>query len=166
MKLLKIIMSLGGSIGLTGFWKALVNIVATALFLLVVYLTINTAWNGVTYANKHYKRAITARDQCKSDNDSLKNMVDNQQFEINNLYSVMARLRSDSISLRGKIADDSVFHRKQVEQFQMLIKDINTKSKAKDQQITELQSGLMCKVVKVGLFGKKTITYERCDEGD
>lgn len=164
MKLLKLILSAGSSFGLVGIWKHLVNIIATVLFLFVVYLTINTAWNGVTYANKHYKKAISARDQCKSDNDSLKNMVDNQQFEINDLYSTMARMRNDSVSLKRRIADDSVFHKKQIEQLQILIKEINAGSKAKDSQIIELQSGLMCKVVKVGLLGKKTITFERCED--
>lgn len=164
MKLLKIILSLGSSFGLVGFWKHLVNIIATGLFLGVVYLTINTAWNGITYANKHYKKAVAARDQYKEDNDILRNSVENLQFTINDLYSGISRLRADSIALRGRIADDSLFYRKQIEQLQLLIKEINTKSKAKDEQILLLESGLVCKVVKVGLFGKKTVTIERCED--
>lgn len=166
MKLLKKILSLALNIGSGGLWKGVLNVVIIAAILGSIYATVIFVWNGVTYANKHYKAKVAEVAALVEERDKLKNEATNLAFENNELWLSIGKLKTDSLRLEGVISDGEKLRKQQVEQLQTLIKDISTKSKAKDEHILNLESGLMCKTVKIGLFGKKTVTIGKCDEGD
>ena len=71
MKALLGLFKVAGKLGLGGIWKHIFNIVITVVLLSVLWVTIQTAWNGVTYANKHYKELKSKNEKLVLSNESI-----------------------------------------------------------------------------------------------
>lgn len=157
MKNLIKFLSIAGKLGIGGIWKPVVNIAVFVIIGLLLYLGFNVAWNQVTYANKHYKALSLENSELQNKNSDLKDKINRTVIALDS-------------TKKAKTADSLEFQKRVVE-FQTLIQQLQARNKAaetrikeKETYISELESGLFCKTVKVGLFGKKTVTIGKCEE--
>lgn len=102
MKLLSKILGIAGKLGIGGIWKPVINIVVFALLCLLVWWGVNAAWNGVTYANKHYKDLSFENNELLSENVRLKERINRVVITLD---STRQAKTADSVMLDGLIKE-------------------------------------------------------------
>lgn len=107
----------------------------------------------------------------RSNHKSLKKDYEELTVTNKTLLSEKAQLQGEVIILKDQFKADSLEFQKLVIEFQTLIQQLQTRNKASEAKAKErgdyakeLESGLLCKTVKVGLFGKKTVTIGKCED--
>jgi hypothetical protein len=106
---------------------------------------------GVHYATlkSNHKNLKSEHKILKADKEKLENAKDSLNVVISTLQS--------------KGLQDSTNFTSRVTEFQTLIQQLQKKSKDREVYVKELESGLLCKQIKIGLFGKKTVTIAPCE---
>ena len=139
----------------------------------VLKLFSKTLWGSVFGFVKQYSQIIFAvllfafgvhYATLKSNHKELK-----KEFKILETRKIKAEAQVDSLaavilSVKSDRLQDSVSFSQRVAEFQTLIQQLQKKSKDREAYIKELESGLMCKTVKIGLFGKKTVSIQKCED--
>lgn len=139
-------------------------------------------WGSVFGFVKQYAQIIVAvlliafgmhYSNLRNNHKTLKADYKELQANNNTLISEKIQLHEEIFRVREQFLKDSLEFQKRVVEFQTLIQQLQARNKAtetklkeKDRYVSELESGLICKTIKVNWLGKKTVTVGKCEDED
>lgn len=99
------ILSIAGRLGIGGIWGPIVNIALFAGLALLLWWGFNAAWNGVAYANKHYKSLSFQNNELLSKNTELSGSINRIVITLD---SIRKAKTADSAMFDGLIKESQI----------------------------------------------------------